>query len=127
MLKPIGRKKGFTFIELVIVLSILAVLAGIVALSVTMYIGRGQREACNADQRLLQSAVFSYYYDPDKATDWPTEDGSKPGNLFFGEPVTGPLVGGYINEVPGTDVKCDWQIDAQGEVLPNTPDNCFCE
>ena len=125
LLKPIARKDGFTFIELVIVLSILAVLAGVVALSLSMFVGRGHTEACNADKSLIQSAVLSYYQDPDKATDWPTEDGSKPGDLFA-EGFTSPLVGGYINEVPATDAKCDWHIDAQGVVVSNT-DDCFCD
>ena len=126
MLKPIVRKNGFTFIELVVVLSILAVLAGVVTLSLTLFVGRGHTEACNADQSLIQSAVYSYYHDPDKASDWPTEDGNAPGDLFA-EGFTSPLVGDYINEEPESDAKCDWRINAQGMVVPNTPDDCPCD
>ena len=60
MLKLTAQKDGFTFIELVIVLSILAVLAGIVALSLSVFVGKGHTEACNADKSLIQSAVLSY-------------------------------------------------------------------
>ena len=125
MFKPIVRKNGFTIVELIIVLSILAVLAGVVVLSLSMYIGKGHTEACNADQRLLQSAVIGYLYENDGS--WPTEDGSKPGDLFYGDPVTSPLVADYINEVPESDVNCDWQIDGQGMVVTNTPDDCPCD
>jgi len=124
LLKPIVRKRGFTFIELVIVLSILAVLAGIVTLSVTMYIGRGRTEACKIDQHSLQSAVADYYHANDGM--WPTEDGNKPGDLFFGAPITGPLVGDYITKVPKSDTNCDWQLNAKGMVIPNSVD-CPCD
>ena len=124
MFKPIARKKGFTMVELLIVLAILAILLGAVALSMTLYIGRGQTEACKVDQRSLQSAVVDYLYENDGS--WPTEDGSKPGDLFYEDPITGPLVGDYINKVPKSDANCDWQIDAQGMVIPNN-DDCHCD
>jgi len=125
LLKPIVGKDGFTLVELLIVLSILAVLAGVVVLSLSMYVSRGHEEACNVDQRSLQSAVIDYLYANDGS--WPTEDGSKPGDIFYGDPVTGPLVGDYINEVPDSDINCDWQIDGQGIVVTNTPDDCPCD
>jgi prepilin-type N-terminal cleavage/methylation domain-containing protein len=125
LLKPIGRKKGFTFIELVIVLSILAVLAGIVTLSVTMYIGRGRTEACNTDQHSLQSAVASYYHANDGTWPTDTEDASKPGDLFA-DGFTSPLVGDYITKVPKSDTNCDWQLNAKGMVIPNSGD-CPCD
>jgi len=124
LFKPIARKKGFTLVELLIVLAILAILLGAVALSMTLYIGKGQTEACKVDQRSLQSAVVDYLYANNGS--WPTEDGSKPGDLFYGDPITGPLVGDYINKVPKSDANCDWQIDAQGMVVPNN-DDCHCD
>lgn len=124
MFKRTRRKEGFTFIELLIVLGIMAVLAGIVVLSLTMFVGKGEREVCEADQSLIQSAVIDYLHENEG--NWPTEDGSKPGDLFYGDPLTGPLVGDYIHEVPESDVNCDWKIDAQGMVVPNN-DDCPCD
>lgn len=124
MFKPIARKKGFTLVELLIVLAILAILLGVAALSMTLYVGKGEREVCEADQSLIQSAVVNYLYE--NTGSWPTEDGSKPGDLFYEDPITGPLVGGYINKVPKSDANCDWQIDAQGMVVPNN-DDCHCD
>ena len=124
MFKPIARKKGFTMVELLIVLAILAILLGAVALSMPLYIGKGEREVCEADQSLIQSAVVNYLYENDGS--WPTEDGNKPGDLFYEDPITGPLVGDYINKVPKSDANCDWQIDAQGMVVPNN-DDCSCD
>ena len=124
MFKPTAGNRGYTFIELLVVLAILAVLAGTVVLSLTMFVGRGGSETCEADQSLIQSAVVDYLRENEGS--WPTPDGSRPGDLFFGGPVTGPLVGDYIHEVPDSDVNCDWRIDAQGMVVPNN-DDCPCD
>lgn len=101
--------------ELIVVVSIIAVLAAAVALSLTHFIGRGETTACEADQYSLQRAVSAYYSQNDS---WPTEDG-KPGGLFFEDPVTGPLVGDYIIAVPASDANFDWRIDGSGNVVPS--------
>ena len=119
MLKHSGRKKGFTLIELLIVISIIAVLLGTVAFSVTVFVGRGATRACEADASLLQTAVAAYYTKNGDA--WPTEDGNT-GDIDYDK-----LIGGYIDQVPGSDAKCQWKIEANGKVVPDDTEHCPCE
>ena len=125
MSTAISSKKGFTLVELLIVISIIAILVGTVALALTMFIGRGEETACLEDQRDLQTVVNAYHVDNDR---WPTENGEIEGDLFYGNPVSSPLIPDYIFEVPGSDDKCDWQINEQGVVKPGEDvENCPCD
>jgi len=120
-----NSKKGFTLIELLVVLSIMAVLIGTGALALTMFVGAGEETACFTDQRELQVAVMGYHH---PAGIWPTEDGEKPGDLFYGEPTDGPLVPDWVAEVPESDKHCDWHIDGQGLVVAaDDAANCPCD
>lgn len=123
---PFVRKEGFTLVELIVVITIIAVLLAAVVLALTGYIGRSETTACEADQYSLQRAVGAYYA---ANQSWPTNDGGMPGDLFFGDdPVTGPLVGGYITAVPRSDTTCDWQIDGSGNVVPgDDATDCPCD
>lgn len=113
----IGSKKGFTMVELLIVLAILAILAGVVALSLTMYIGRGEEEACRVEKRDIEAAVFSYYHENLK---WPTDEGG-PGDIDFTK-----LMGDYLDDTPASDESCLWQIAENGAVVPGGED-CPCD
>ena len=118
-------KDGFSLIELLVVLSILAVLIGTVALALTMFVGEGEETACHADQRGLQSAVLAYH---NQNGSWPTEDGNNPGDLFYGDPADSPLVPDWVIETPESDDKCHWQIDEQGLVVPaDDATDCPCD
>ena len=46
--------KGFTIIELIVVIAIIAVLAGIVLVNVTSYINKGKDAAVIANMRTIQ-------------------------------------------------------------------------
>jgi prepilin-type N-terminal cleavage/methylation domain-containing protein len=115
-----GKRRGFTLIELLIVLSILAVLAAVVVLALTGFIGRGEKAACQADEDAIQTAVYSWYYE--KATgDWPVVDAAG-GDMDIdwdagdGAVPEHTLVPDYINDEPGTDDECDWEVNADGQV-----------
>src|SRR5439155_12170368 len=53
--------KGFTLVEVMIVIVILGVLAGIVAFSVRFITDRGDHAACRTNLKDVQSAVEAYY------------------------------------------------------------------
>lgn len=52
---------GFTLIEVLVVISILGVLAGIVVFAVSGISNRGQADACKTDRSTVQTAVQAYY------------------------------------------------------------------
>ncbi len=58
--KLVGGKKGFTIIELIIVIAIIAVLAAMVLINVTQYITKGRDAAIkgNIDSIIKSSAVW---------------------------------------------------------------------
>lgn len=64
MNKLIKHEKGFTLIEILIAISLLAIIAAIVVPNLTGLIGRGQSQAYRADQKAIQSTVDVYYTDP---------------------------------------------------------------
>ena len=64
MMKLRGKNlKGFTLIELFIVIAIMGVLAAVVIPNVGRFLGRGGTEANNTEQQNIQSAVFNLMVD----------------------------------------------------------------
>jgi len=60
-----GRKgqQGFTLIELLVVVTILGILAGIVTLSLVGLTTHSSVQACNAEYKVVQSALDAYMAD----------------------------------------------------------------
>jgi prepilin-type N-terminal cleavage/methylation domain-containing protein len=67
------QDKGFTLVELLIVIVILGILATITVFAVRGITDQGQTSACSADQKTMQTAVEAYFAqngigtDPDPA------------------------------------------------------------
>ncbi len=55
------NESGFTLIELLIVIVILGVLAGIVVFSVSGITDRGDKAACDANQKTVRVAAEAFY------------------------------------------------------------------
>lgn len=113
-----GKRWGFTLLELLVVLGILAVLAGVVVPVFTTIVGAGEQPACKADKHAIQAAIYSYYHY--NGGDWPTADGEDSAVIQWTD-----LVPSYLNEIPGSDGDCAWGIDTDGIVCTTSAD-CNC-
>ncbi len=95
-------ERGFTLVELLLVLVIMGVLAAIVTISVVGLIGRGKEEGYEIDERHLQSAVTYFYYDThayDAVDGW-NEDSGDPGHNY--PTASGQESGLYPSETEST-------------------------
>jgi general secretion pathway protein G len=103
------QDKGFTLVELLIVIVILGILATVTVFAVRGITERGQENACDVEQRALETAVEAYYVDSPTQT-FPTSLA-----LLAGDPndATAPV---FVKTVPDEDV---WDYDnTTGEVTP---------
>jgi general secretion pathway protein G len=70
------RDKGFTLVELLIVVVILGILATVTVFAVRGITDKGQESACDTDMRVMETAVETWYADQSTATAGdPTEAG----------------------------------------------------
>lgn len=64
------NQKGFTLVEILVVVFILGILVAIVTVSLVGFMGRGAEAAYNADARDLQTAVSAFYADGHASIGW---------------------------------------------------------
>ena len=79
-LKYLRKEKGFTFIEILVVIAILAVLAGVAIPNILTFMHKGAVEAANTEAENIRVAISAYTYDkrPDTVTGTLGSDGSPP-------------------------------------------------
>jgi general secretion pathway protein G len=83
------QDKGFTLVELLIVIVILGILATVTVFAVRGLTQRSQDNACDVEQRALETAVEAYYVDS--------------GSQTF-PPTLADLVPDFVKETPDTNV-----------------------
>jgi prepilin-type N-terminal cleavage/methylation domain-containing protein len=68
MLKPLLKaQRGFTLVEMAVVIAILGVLAAVATPLLVIYLGRAEERAYNADLGIVQTAVDAFFSDPNNA------------------------------------------------------------
>lgn len=75
-MKIFKNRRGFTLVELIVVLVILAVLASLLIPALTGYIDRAKRDQVVAETRMLHEAVQTVASEAYGSSEWPS------GNLF---------------------------------------------
>ena len=90
------QDKGFTLVELLIVIVILGILATVTVFAVRGITERGQENACDVELRALDTAVEAYYVDNDQV--FPTS-------------LAALESGGYVKSTPETGI---WQTTGGG-------------
>ena len=117
-------QKGFTLIEILIVLALMAVLAAIVIPNVQGFLGRGKDDSYKVDKKTLQAAVDGYYT---KNSAYPTTAGATgtptgAGNNSYIVAST-LITDKYLNDTPASSNTYNggtgtygWYVDGSGRV-----------
>lgn len=91
------EEKGFTLVELLAVVAIIAVLGAVITPNVIRAIDKSKVSAAVADFRAVKSAAYAYYYDTGQ---WPLDStgGGDPG--FCTDPEVSGWNGPYLEHWP---------------------------
>lgn len=104
------NQNGFTLTELLIVIVILGVLAGIVVFAVAGITDRGVTAACEADKRTVQTAVEAFH----------AETGAYPAGGDNDDRIEQLTTAELLREAPSTDRYTITVADGTGVVGPAT-------
>ncbi len=115
-----GRERGFTLIEVIVVIVILSIVAGGAVLSLVRMLDRGGSEVYDTDRSTIWMAVAAFYtdvhlgpYDDGGTWRWGDVDGQAAGHYF-------PIASGQPSGIVGSDAVTDngnpiLYVDADGD------------
>jgi len=102
--------RGFTLVELLIVIVILGVLAGIVVLSARFISDRGDNAACQTSLREVENAVMAYYT---TFGEYPPAGVGSQADIGTPNADDSLMGAGVLRDAPTPG---DWNIDGNGVV-----------
>ena len=104
--KKINNRKGFTLVELVVVIAILGVLAAIAVPKFTDQTKKAKERACESNRRSLEGALMLHYADQEK---FPT--------LTDDNKLTGEILKDYgFDTIPACPSGGTYNMDEDGKV-----------
>lgn len=110
MLKLLKKEKGFTLIELMVVVLIIAILVAIAVPVFNIARSSAQKRSCQANLRTLDGAIQTYHS---------TEDAWPPGTTYA--TLTGVLIPDYIKTAPTCPGNGTYDYVAESEDTTSTP------
>lgn len=112
-----GDDRGFSLVEILIVIVILGILATVTVFSVRGITDRGEQASCDEDRRLVQTAAESYFAQKGGTT-IPTSNPAVPG-------VTGTTAEATLAEAGFLAIESELHdIDAAGAVTAAAGSGC---
>lgn len=113
------QDKGFTLVELLIVIVILGILATVTVFAVRGITSDGQQSACSADEKTLQTAVEAWFAQNPSATI--PAAGADPTAT---PPVPGSVQGTLVADGLMVDESSLFTVSADGVVAPVSTGPC---
>jgi len=108
------RRRGFTLVEVIVVLAVILLLTGIAVPLIGGYVEDGRRARAESEVRTISAAVLSFYKD---LGNWPTRNSSGTDNSLYvltsgdTQVTTNPYLAGHSFAT--------WAAAAQGDILDN--------
>ena len=106
--KQLKNQKGFTLVELMVVVVIIGILIAIAVPAYNKVTGNAEAKACQANQRTIEGAIRMYNADSETATDEKITTGKVNLDVL--------VKAGYLTETPTCPLDGTYSVDENGRV-----------